>query len=96
MRFSEDFEDTDTALIKECLVRQESFPIGTHSISLGNIAQGKWLLVKPVNDLQIKLDTGSNQTLRGGKISKMWVNFTALEITVSTAAQVVVLVVAGE
>lgn len=96
VRFSEEFEDADIALLKESVVRQESFPVGTHSISLGNIAQGKWLFIKPTNDLEVKIDAGSNQTFRGGKISKMWVNFTALEITVSTAAQVVVLGIAGE
>lgn len=96
VRFSEDYEDTDVALLKESITRQETFPIGTMTIPMGNITQGKFLFIKPTNDLQVKLDGGSNHTFRGGKVSKMWVNFSALEITVSTAAQVVVVGIAGE
>ena len=95
IRFAEEFEDTDVTNLLECLVREESFPIGTHTISLGNIAQGKFLIIKPAADLLVKIDGGSNQTFVAGKFSKMWVKFTSLEITVSTAAQVVVIGIAG-
>ena len=96
IRFSDEFEDTDVSLLKESITRQESFPVGTHSISMGNIAQGKFVVIKPTNDLQVKFDSGVNHTFKGGKLSKMWISFTSLEITVSTAEQVVVLGIAGE
>jgi hypothetical protein len=94
IRLSEDFEDIDTTLLKESVTRQETFPIGTHTIALGNIANAKFLYVKPAKDLQAVIN-GSAITLRGGKASKMWVNFTALSI-ITTDVQEVLLFCAGE
>ena len=95
IRFQEDFEDIDTTLLKEIVVRQETFPIGTHAISLGNISTGKFLYIKPKKDLQVSINGGANQTFRGGKASKLWMTVTSLSI-IPTEAQEVILVCAGE
>jgi hypothetical protein len=95
IRFGEIIDDIDTSLITECVTRVEKFPIGTTAISMGNIAAGKFLYIKPTSDLDIVINTSQTLTLRGGKATKMWVNFTALSLIVSTAAQNVTLVLAG-
>lgn len=95
IKFADDFEDTDAVLLKEIVSRFESFPIGTTAISLGNIATPKLLIIKPKNDVVIVLD-GNNYTVRGGKLSKIWISFASLSLTISTAANEISLVVAGE
>ena len=96
VRFSEEFEDVDLSLLKESVTRSEAFPVGTHAIGLGNIALGKFLCIKPAADLDVSINGAAVQKFRGGKISKLWIEFTTLSITVSTDPQTVVLVVAGE
>ena len=97
MRFSEEFEDVDVALLKESVSRVENFPVGSIAISLGNIAQGKFLYIKPKSDISITLDAGSPIVIRGGKATKMWAAFTALSLTIpGTAGIDVSLLVAGE
>jgi hypothetical protein len=95
IRFSEEFEDIDTLLLKESITRQESFPIGTHAISLGNIALGKFLYIKPKKDLQVAINGGPAITFRAGKASRLWIAITSLSIT-TTEVQEVTLFCAGE
>lgn len=95
IRFSEDFEDIDFTLLKEVVVRQETFPVGSHVIQLNNIAQGKFLYIKPSKDLQVSINGASAQTFRGLKASKMWMTVTALTI-ITTDIQEVLIVCAGE
>jgi hypothetical protein len=89
IRLAEEFEDIDTTLLKESVTRQETFPVGTHSIGLGNIALGKFLYIKPAKDLQAIIN-GESITLRGGKASKMWVSVTTLSITTAEIQEVLV------
>ena len=95
IRFSEEFEDIDVTNLKESVTRQETFPVGTHSISMGNIALGRFLLIKPKNNLTASIG-GENLNLKGGKISRLWADFASLDIVVSTEPQEVLIVVAGE
>lgn len=96
IRFKEEFEDIELELLVECLVRQETFPIGTYAISLGNIAEGRWLFVKASADLGLSINGGAALTLRGEKTTRLWVNFTSLSITVSGNATEVLIALAGE
>lgn len=97
IRFAEELEDIDLVEIKEIALRQETFPVGTHSISLGNIALAKLLVLKPDADLEISVN-GSTPLLKikGGKLSKIWGEITSLSITVSTNPQEVLALLAGE
>jgi len=95
IRFSQTYESVDLTLLKECLQRVETFPIGTHSIGFGNIAQGRWFHIKPNLDMGISINSGTVLTLRANKATSMWVNFTSLDLVVS-APTVVTLLVAGE
>jgi hypothetical protein len=97
IRLSEDIETTDVTLLKESISRQETFPVGTHAISLGNIALGKFLYLKPKQDMEFSIN-GSTPVLkaRGGKATKMWVEITSLSITISTDPQEVLVFCAGE
>ena len=96
IRFSENFEDVDITLLKESITRHETFPIGVHAISLGNIALGKFLCLKPDFDVEASINGGALQKFRANKVSKLWVELTSLSLTVTTQANEVVVVVAGE
>lgn len=95
IRLSEEYEDIDVTLLKELLTRQENFPAGTHTITLGNITTGKFLYIKPKKDLQVSINGGTAFKIRALKTTKMWVEVTSLSIT-TTEAQEVLIVCAGE
>lgn len=95
IKFAEDLEDIDADNLEEIVSRYESFPVGVHAIPLGNITTPKLLIIKPTADLSVTID-GTAYTFKGGKLSKLWVEFSTLSLTVTTAANVVSLVVAGE
>lgn len=96
IRFGEDFEDVDLVSIKEVTSRQETFPVGTHAISLGNISLARLLIIKPDEDLEITIN-GSSTPLKvlGGKRTKIWGEITSLSINVTTQQEVLALL-AGE
>lgn len=96
VRFSEDFEDIDSTTLMESVTRDETFPVGTNSIALGNIALGKYLLVKPSASVGLKIDGGATIPLRSGKVSKIWCDFTSVDLVVTGAAAQVLVVIAGE
>lgn len=95
IRFAEEVEDTNTELLPEVVVRQEIFPVGSHNIPLGNIAEGRYLFIKPTAQITFKLNNGTDLTLRAGKVFRAWINFTQLDITVSSNPAQVVLFAAG-
>jgi hypothetical protein len=95
IRFSEELEETDVTTLTEAVLRQETFPVGVNAISLGNIAEGKFLAVKPDADCVVTID-GAALTLKGEKLSLMWVKIaTSLTLTISGADQEVLVFVAG-
>lgn len=99
IRLQEQFDDVDLTTLSEVNTRQETFPVGTHSIDLGNIAEGRFIYVKPIaNTGQVQLElNGSNAlTLRNGKPSKLWTLFNQVNLIVSGNAAEVLIVVAGE
>lgn len=95
IRFRSEQDAIDTALLIESKTLQESFPVGTTSISLGNISQGRFLYVKPEAACVATID-GQTLSLRAGKASSIWADFTTLSITVTGTPNKIVLVVAGE
>ena len=96
IRLSEDSESIELSLAKECLVRTEVFPVGSHVINLGNITSPKWLFIKPSADISVSLNGNPNLIFRGGKISKLWVTLTTVQISVLTASVTVTIALAGE
>lgn len=97
IRLSETFIDADTTLIPEIVQRQETFPVGSHTIGLGNITQGRWLYVYPkAANVQLQLNGSNALTLRANKVSRMWVIFTGVVLIVSTAPAEVLIVLGGE
>jgi hypothetical protein len=96
VRFSEAFEDIELTLIKESITRTEKFPVGTNSISMGNVAQGKFLYIKPAANVSVSMDGGPLMVFRANKATRMWVDFTSLDITVATDPAFVTILLAGE
>jgi hypothetical protein len=96
IKFSEDFSDIDVASLAEIVTRDESFPVGTVSIPMGNIASGKFLYIRPEADITFTLNGGSPLVAKGGKATKMWTTVTSLTLTIPAAVPVsVALVIAG-
>lgn len=96
IRVSEAFEDIDVELLKDIVVRQETFPVGAHTIGLGNIAEGRYFLIKPKAQVQLSINGAPAYTLRANKITKGWLIFNAVTLTVSTEPAEVLIVLAGE
>lgn len=96
IRLSESFDDTDVELLKDIIIRQETFPVGAHSISLGNIAEGRYFLIKPKSQIQLSINGAPAYTLRANKVTKGWLIFNQVTITVSTQPAEVLILLAGE
>lgn len=102
IRFAEEFETVDVTNLSECITRQESFPVGTHVISLGNIAQAKLLSIKPKASTvsgTVTMSINGSLTeipLRAGKVSRLWTTFTSLSITVTGNPVEMLIVIAGD
>jgi hypothetical protein len=94
IRYSEDFEDIDTTLLTESITKNDTLSTGTHVISMGNIAAGKFLCIKPDADLGISINGGATITIRADKVTKMWATITSLSL-IATEATDVSLVLAG-
>lgn len=101
IRFSEESEVVDVTNLSECITRQEVFPVGTHAISLGNIALAKLLSIRPKastvsGSVTMSINGSSALSLRPGKITRMWTDYTSLSITVAGNPVEVLVVVAGD
>lgn len=91
IRFAEEAETTDVALLPEAMLRQEAFPIGVAiAIPLGNIAQGRFLYIRSDKAVTFTLNGGSPLALRPNLSCRMWVDFTSLAITTTVASNVVI------
>lgn len=93
----ENTSNTDTALLTELVEFKQPFPVATTALAMGTIAQGRWIYVKPTSDVSLLFNGGAEPIqFRGGKVSRMWINFTAVSVVVSGAPNVVEIVIAGE
>jgi len=89
-------EVSDLTSLLDSANRTKSYPIGTHVIDMGQIAEGRWLYIKPTDkDVSISLDGGAQMLFRSGKASEMWVTFTSLSMILTEATRVN-LAIAGE
>ena len=95
VRFKSDSDSVDITTLLKSKTIQEVLPIGVQTISLGSIAQGRYLYVKPKNACVVSID-GQNLSLRAGKTSSVWADFTSLTVTVSGEPNDIVLVIAGD
>ena len=96
IRYSETIADTDTTSILKSVTVQTEFPVGTHTIDLGQIVTGKLLLIKPAANLSVNINgADTDYTIKAGKMSKIWADITSLQIEVTGAAQVVSIFVGG-
>ena len=99
IRFKEEFDDVDLENLKEVSSRQESFPIGSHDIQLNNIAEGRFIYVKPIGStgtVQLEINGSNALTIKNGKATKLWTIFNQVRLIISGAANEVLIVVAGE
>lgn len=90
-------ELTDTTLLLEAVQVDQPFPVATTVVSMGTIAQGKWIYVKPTADCSLIFNGGLEQRqFRAGKASRLWMNFTAVSVVVTGAINQIHIVIAGE
>jgi len=88
---------TDATLLTESVTFDQPFPVATTALSMGTIAQGRFIYVKPTSDISIIFNGGAEPIVfRAGKVSKMWINFTAASVVVSGAPVQVNIVIAGQ
>lgn len=95
VRFQSAFSDTDVLTCQESKTIEDTFPIATTPVDMGNIAQGKLIVVKPTGDCTLVLDS-QNIALRGGKESKIWADFTTVSIIEATAPNEISMCIAGD
>ena len=100
IRLKEAYEDIDLTNLAEVVSRQETFPIGTHAINLNNIAEGRFIYVKPITktggQVQLEINGSNALTLRNGKATKLWTIFASINLIVSGQSNEVLVVLAGE
>lgn len=95
IRFQSDATVEDLTSVNEVRVATDIFPIATTVVSMGNIAAGKFIFAKPTLDCTLVLG-GENISLRAGKESKIWADFTTVSIIETTAPNEITLVIAGD
>ena len=95
IRFAEEVEDTNVELLPKLVERSDTFPVGSHSINMGTIAQGRYVFINPAASIGVAFNGGAPITLRAAKAFRAWVDFTSIDITVSGSPSVVVLLAAG-
>lgn len=87
---------TDSTNLVESVTFDQPFPVATTVLSMGTIAQGRFMYIKPAADVSILFNGGVEPIVfRGGKASKMWINFTSASIVVTGAAVQTNIVIAG-
>lgn len=90
-------ETTDTTLLTETAMFDQPFPVATTALSMGTIAQGRWIYVKAASDVSLLFNGGVEPIVfRGGKASRMWINFTAVSIVVTGAPIQTNILIAGQ
>jgi hypothetical protein len=94
--FKREIQTSDLGeILKEIVVRSETFPTGSHTINLNNIAEGRWFYLYAENDVSVQFNGGSALTLRAKKEHELWATITSLVIN-TTEDTVVTVAIAGE
>ena len=87
LRFSDSISDIDVVSISHLHDGSDGFPIGTTSLSMGQIPTGKYLWIKPASTISIIISNGNPIQLAAGKATKLWANFTSIQIVVPNTTQ---------
>ncbi len=95
IKYQTDTSVADTASITECVDSSSTFPIGTTVVSLGNIAAGKLIIVKPTTACQIDIG-GEVISLRAAKRSIIWADFTAVSIIQAGVTNQISILIGGD
>jgi hypothetical protein len=70
--------------------------VGTNNIPLNNIAAGKLILLKPKGgDVQLQINGANPLTLKQGKLARLWVEFTQVDLIVTGTPNEITIVLAG-
>lgn len=94
------FEDltnvTDTSSLTNAVEYNQSFPVATTVVGMGQVGTGKFLYIKPTANVTAVFDGGAEtHVFLAGKASRIWMNFSALSLTVSGSANIIQVVIAG-
>jgi hypothetical protein len=85
VRFSDAITDVDTTSLAHLHDASDAYPVGTTSVPMGQITLAKYLWIKPAASIQIILSGSTTPlTLIAGKATKIWGNYTSLQIVVPT------------
>ena len=95
IRFSDEATDIDVTLLIESITKDETYPIGTTAINMGNIVTGRWLWIRPSANIGLIINGGAALNLRANKTSRMWLDFTAVSLVVTGAPAQISVVIAG-
>lgn len=88
IRFEDAVNDVDLTSLAHLHDCSDSFPAGTATIGLGQIAMAKFLWIKPASTIQIILSGSATAiTLQAGKASKLWAAFNSLSVVVPNTTQ---------
>lgn len=87
----------EDVLLTEAAELDQPLPVATNVFPMGTIATGRFLYIKPAANVSLIFNGGTEQILiRGGKVTRLWADFTSLDIVVTGAPVQVHAVVAGQ
>lgn len=95
VRFESSFTEADVLTCNESKTIEDTFPIATTAVDMGNIAAGKLIVIKPTGDCTLLLDA-QEIALKGGKESKIWASFATVSIVEATAPNEISILIAGD
>lgn len=87
---------TDSSSLTQAEEIKQNFPVGVTVVNMGQVATGKFLYIKPTANVTVIFDGGAEtHVFLAGKASRIWMNYTAMSLTVSGSANFIQLVIAG-
>jgi hypothetical protein len=95
IRFQKCDEITELVTLVDGGGDSKTYPIGAHSIDMGNVAEGRWLYLISDQEITFSLSGGAALTTIPDKPIAMWVKFTSLDLTTTVASRITV-AIAGE
>lgn len=96
IRFSSTKEVIDTTTVGESHDASGIYAVGTTVVPMGTIAAGELLIITPAADCDILVDGTESVSLKAGKQSVLWIDFTALSVVVTGVANQIDILIAGD
>ena len=94
--FKELANSTDAVSLTQAEEFKENFPVGVNVIPMGQLGTGKFLYIKPTANVTAIFDGGAEtHVFLAGKASRLWMNYTAMSLTVSGAPNFIQVIVAS-